>query len=63
MAILAMVGAGLYPTVKDACDAIVRPKDTTACDAGRNAEYGKFYEVYTALYPALKTQFDKLSAL
>ena len=63
VAILAMVGAGLYPSVKDACDAIVKPKDTIPCDAARHAEYMKFYEIYDKLYPALKAEFDALSAL
>ena len=63
VAILAMVGAGIYPSVKEACDAIVRQKDVTACDAERNARYGQFYKVYTALYPHLKADFDALAEL
>ena len=63
VAILAMVGAGIYPSVREACDAIVRQKDVTACDAERNARYGQFYNVYTSLYPHLKADFDALAAL
>ena len=63
VAILAMVGAGIYPTVRDACRAIVRTKETLPFDAERNARYGQFYEVYKSLYPHLKADFDALSAL
>ena len=63
VAILAMVGAGIYPSVREACDAIVRQKDVTPCDAERNARYGQFYKVYTSLYPHLKADFDALAEL
>jgi len=63
VAILAMVGAGIYPTVRDACRAIVRTKETLPFDTERNARYGQFYEVYKSLYPHLKADFDALSAL
>ena len=63
VAILAMVGAGLYPSVKDACDAIVKTKDSVEPDPARTAAYAKFYAVYDALYPHLKADFDALAAL
>lgn len=63
VAILAMVGAGLYPTVKDACDAIVKVKDTTKAEKANTEEYAKFYNVYKNLYSHLKTDFKALSEL
>lgn len=63
VAILAMVGAGIYPTVKDACDAIVRVKDTTEAETENTAEYAKFYDIYTKLYSHLKADFKALAVL
>jgi xylulokinase len=63
VAILAMVGAGLYPSVKDACDTIVRIKDSTDNDPANTAEYEKFYNVYKGLYSHLKDDFKALAAL
>lgn len=63
VAILAMVGAGLYPTVKDACDAIVKVKDTTNAEKANTEEYAKFYNVYKNLYSHLKTDFKALAEL
>ena len=63
VAILAMVGAGLYPTVKDACDAIVKIRDTVENEADRTAEYEKFYRIYTKLYNRLKDDFAALAEL
>ncbi len=56
-ALLAMVGTGVYPTVEDACRAIVRPMSQTRSDPTATAEYAKYYAIYRALYPALKDQF------
>ena len=55
MAILAMVGAGLYPTVKEACDTIVKAKETVEPDEENTARYAKFYDIYKGLYAHLKT--------
>jgi len=63
VAILAMVGAGLYPSVKDACDTIVRIKDSTANDPENTAKYGEFYKIYKGLYSHLKDDFKALAAL
>ncbi|MBQ4353770.1 MAG: xylulokinase [Clostridia bacterium] len=63
VAILAMVGAGLYPSVKDACDTIVSIKDSTANDPENTAKYGEFYAVYKTLYANLKNSFKALAAL
>lgn len=60
-ALLAMVGTGVYPTVEDACRAIVRPVSETRPDPTATAEYAKYYAIYRALYPALKDQFAAVS--
>lgn len=53
-AMLAMVGAGEYATVKDAADAIIRVSETILPDPGKAARYDEKYRVFHALYPALK---------
>ncbi len=60
-AILAGVCAGVYDSVPDAADAIVRPGEL--CRAQADAGYEPFYDLYTRLYPALKDSFRELSAL
>ena len=61
VAILAMVGAGLYPSVEEACDAIIRERDRTVPDEARAAEYKKYYGIYTNLYSGLKESCAKLA--
>ncbi len=62
-AILAGVGVGLYPSVPQACDAILRYGATAEPDAGRSRAYCDVYAVYTSLYPALKAPFAALKKL
>ncbi len=62
-AILAMVGAGVYPSVKEACDAVVHVKETTECDMKAHEEYNKFYGIYKGLYSHLKEDYRALSQL
>ena len=62
-AILAMVGTGLYPSVPDACNAVV---DTAqACKPNNDSVpvYEKYYQLYRRIYPQLKEQFAELSHL
>jgi xylulokinase len=62
-ALLAAVGAGLYPSVPAACDATLHEGERLAPDGERSRTYDAYYRVYRALYPALKEQFGVLSAL
>ena len=62
-AILAMVGAGIYGSVWEACETVVRTKETVTPDMNRGKEYGKFYGVYDALYGHLKDDFGALAKL
>ena len=63
VAILAMVGAGLYPSVPAACDAIVRAKKVTENEAARTERYREVYARYKRIYPALKEEYKALAAL
>ena len=60
-AILAGVGAGWYPTVDDACAAMVSatPMATPGPDRAR---YSAAYDLYRSLYPTLADSFHRLSA-
>ena len=63
VAILAMVGAGLYPTVKEACDTIVKAKETVLPDEKNTVRYAKFYDIYKGLYAHLKNDYKALAEL
>jgi xylulokinase len=60
-ALLAGVGAGLWPSVKAACQATVATGNPTLPQAKNVERYKSFYQDYTALYPALKDRFKSLS--
>jgi xylulokinase len=63
VAVLAAVGAGIYPTVPEACRAMVHDRDELMPDAEKHARYDEFYRVYTGLYPKLKDSFRQLAEL
>ncbi len=63
VAILAMVGAGLYPDVVTACDRIVRAKETYQSNPDSTAKYAEFYKIYDRLYTDLKDDFKALAQL
>jgi xylulokinase len=54
-AILAGVGAGLWPTVDAACDALVRGTAATTAQPGVVPLMNERYDAYRRLYPALRT--------
>ncbi|MBN2471718.1 MAG: xylulokinase [Anaerolineae bacterium] len=61
-ALLAGVGAGLYPDGATACEATIQVTGSTV--PGPNAaRYPAYYERYRALYPALADQFRAIAAL
>ena len=63
VAILAMVGAGEYATVPEACRAIIRT-DKVQQPVPENTEaYGRVYDLYRKLYPALKEHFAALQKI
>jgi len=63
VAILAGVGAGVYPSVEEACRRVIRTNPPQQPDAEKSRQYEPFYQLYRSLYPALKENFYKLSKL
>ena len=63
VAILAMVGAGEYASVPEACRAIIKADKIQAPIPENSEKYAPFYKLYTELYPALKDSYKKLGAI
>ena len=62
-ALLAGVGAGIYASVADACAATIGASEPLAPDRQAGAVYEPYYQLFTQLYPQLKTQFATLARL
>ena len=62
-AILAGVGAGLYPSVQEACGRLIKVNPPQEPIKENVEKYEKLYRVYTGLYPALKDNFKQLAQL
>jgi xylulokinase len=62
-AILAGVGAGIYNNVPEACNEVIKVKDSLQPDEANIKLYNDFYRVYTDLYKSLKEDFTKLSSI
>jgi xylulokinase len=62
-AILAGAGAGIYKSVPEACDELLRYNAAQPPVESDSREYEKFYAVYKSLYPALKDSFKRLAAV
>lgn len=60
-AILAGVGAGLYPSVQEACDTMIQINPPQLPIPENVPQYEHFYQIYTSLYPALKENFKLLA--
>lgn len=58
-ALLAAVGAGMFPNVQTACEATIATSDATAPGAV-SSDYEKPYRLYRSLYPTLKDTFAQL---
>ena len=63
VAILAMVGAGLYSSVPEACEKIVGIDKVQHPVAENVPVYEKYYRLYTEIYPALKDKYSALAKL
>jgi len=59
-AMLAMVACGAYPTVADACNALVSVASTVEPEAELVARYEKRYQQFRKIYPACKELFADL---
>lgn len=62
-ALLAAVGAGIYQTVPEACEATIEITGKTDFDPVKTSAYAPYYQQYRALYPALASEFTKISEL
>lgn len=60
-ALVAGVGAGVFPSVEEACDATLRPAARTEPSQAGRKIYDDLYGVYRALYPALRPAFGRLA--
>lgn len=60
-AILAMVAAGAYPTVREACAALRTERRIYKPDPAIAARYEERYQVFKTLYPALKSIYPTLA--
>ncbi|MDO5559449.1 MAG: xylulokinase [Oscillospiraceae bacterium] len=63
VAILAMVGAGIYSTVQEACSKLIATDKTQLPSDDEAYEYDKYYTLYRKLYPALKDSYRELAKL
>lgn len=62
-AILAGVGCGIYPSVEEACDAIISEESSTSPVPENVKTYAAYHEVYQSLYQSLKDDYKKLARL
>lgn len=61
-ALLAGAGSGVYASVEDACAQTIRITDSVK-QGNDTSVYDDYYQVYRALYPALKAQFKQVSEI
>ena len=62
VAVLAAVGAGLYPSVEAACEKMVRYNDGVASpDMDKTEQYMKYHKIYKKLYSDLKDTYKTLA--
>ncbi len=63
-AILAATAAGIFSSVEEACDALVKSgKDNAYPNPAQTVRYDDIYELYQGLYPIMRPAFHKLAAL
>ncbi|MHB8061040.1 MAG: xylulokinase [Ruminiclostridium sp.] len=63
VAILAGVGAGVYDSVPQACQEVIKVKDSLPPIEDRIKKYDDFYKLYTKLYKSLKGDFTQLNTI
>lgn len=62
-AILAGVGVGLYPDLRQACQRMIRVRDSLEPVCENSGRYEPYYRLYHTLYPALQDSFGTLAGL
>jgi xylulokinase len=60
-AIMASVGCGVFPSVAEACRQAISLTNFTEPIAENQRRYQEYYQIYRALYGALKPQFDRVT--
>jgi xylulokinase len=63
VALLAAVGTGVYSTVPEACEAVIKVNETLKADRKRSNLYDQVYPVYQKLYKDLKGDFPALNSI
>ena len=63
VAILAGVGAGIYASVEEGCEAVIKTDTVQKPISGNSPEYEKYYRLYRKIYPSLKEQFKELAGI
>jgi xylulokinase len=63
VALLAGVGAGVYPSVEAACRSVIRVDQRTEPSAANHAVYDRYYAVYRSLYARLKDSFAEVASI
>lgn len=63
VALLAGVGAGVYASVPEACQAVIRVSEETAVCDPNHVAYTRFHQVYQSLYAHLKDDFAAIAQL
>lgn len=61
VALLAAVGAGIYNSVPEACEATIKVKETMKPIAENVDTYKKYFPIYQNVYKALKPQFEAVA--
>ncbi|MBP3445639.1 MAG: xylulokinase [Clostridia bacterium] len=62
VAVLAAVGAGIYPSVEKACEVMVQYNDDAVSpDGEKTAQYMKYHKIYKSLYANLKDTYKDLA--
>ncbi len=61
VALLAGVGAGIYPSVEKACRSVIKVARTTNANLETKKAYDRFYPIYQSLYQSLKPEFGKVA--
>ncbi|MFQ6131226.1 MAG: xylulokinase [Armatimonadota bacterium] len=63
VALLAGVGTGIWSTVPQACEAVIKVVETTEPIAENVERYNSFYPIYQGLYESVKEHYDEVAGL
>lgn len=63
VAILAGVGAGIYPSVAEGCARVISKNEPQQPNPQAQQQYEGFYRLYCSLYPQLQSKFQELAQM